>query len=132
MSVDANSAPVHLLRENTGCVLALRGDLNLDLARRVHDAALEAVEAGGNLIVDCTEATHIDGSAAQVLLALEGALEQGGRSLQIRGASDGVRKYLGWSGLGGHFVAADSRPAAAGESPAVPKKRRRSNRKSPA
>jgi len=130
MSADVDSPGVSLAQSGTGLVLALRGDLNLELAHRIHDAALEGLQASGNLIVDCSAATYVGGPVAQVLLALERALQQVGRSLEIRGASEDVRRYLGWAGLQSHFVDAEVQAKELPRSSTAPAKRRRARRKS--
>jgi anti-anti-sigma factor len=129
--VDLNSsdAAVSVYHDEPDSVLALRGGFHLDLARELHRTALELAGTGGSVVVDCSQAEHLDGCAVQVLLALKLALEHGGGSLRMRGESAEVRKYLGWAGLNAHFPICSPSDTAAETPVAPPPKRRRTPRK---
>jgi len=123
-SVDANPAEgsVSVSANESGSVLTLSGNFQLLHARPLQEAALQLAETRGNVVVDCSGVTHLDACAVQVLLALKFALERGGRSLGLLGASEDVRNYLGWAGVTAHFASRESGEAA-------PRKRRRTPRK---
>ena len=123
MDSDSSDAAISVYRDGPDGVLALRGRFHVDLARDLHQAALQLAESGGGVIVDCSQTEHLDGCALQVLMALKLALEHGGGWLRMRGESAEVRKYLAWGGLSAHFPA----PAAAA---APTRKRRKTARKS--
>lgn len=106
-------------------MLALRGRLRVELARDLHQAALQRAETGGGVIVDCTQVEHLDGCAVQVLVALKLAMEQSGGWLRLRGESAEVRKYLAWGGLGAHFPP----PVPAAAAAEKPRKRRKAARR---
>jgi anti-anti-sigma regulatory factor len=96
--MDSSEDSVSAHRDGPNGVLALRGRFHLELALELHKAALKLARTGRGVIVDRSQAEHLDGGAVQVLLALKPALEQGGGSLRMRGESTEVRKHLGWSG----------------------------------
>jgi anti-anti-sigma factor len=127
--VDANPAEanISLSQNESESVLRLRGSFQLELARPLHEAALQLASSGGNVVVDLSQAAHLDGCAVQVLLALKGALERAGGSLRMSGASQDVRKYLGWAGVAAQLGCEVGEPAPAARAG----KRRRSARKRP-
>ena len=128
MDADTVDAAITSTRDESGGLLTLRGAFHLDLAPELHRVALELSDAGGGVVVECSQLEHLDGCAAQILLALKLALERDGGSLRMKGVSREVGNYLGWSGLAVHF--ADGAPAGAAETAiATPRKRRRSARK---
>jgi len=126
LDTESTEAAFSFSRTESGGVLELRGGFHLDLARELHQTALQIADAGGAVVVDCRQVEHLDGCMVQVLLALKRALEQGGGSLGLRGASEEIRKYLGWAGLAGHFAAPGSEDS---KTTAGPPKRRRNSRK---
>ncbi len=130
MDWDSTTAVVSVSRDGPDCVLSLRGGFHLEQARELHAAALQIAETGGGVVVDCREAAHLDGCAVQVLLALKAALAHTGGSLRMHGASDDVRKYLGWAGLAAHFPDAEAVHSTI-ETPASgrPRKRRASRKR---
>jgi anti-anti-sigma regulatory factor len=130
-SVDADSVDAAIIstRDESGGVLTLRGAFHLDLAPELHRVALELSDVGGGVVVECSQMEHLDGCAAQILLALKLALERRGGSLRMKGVSRKIDDYLIWSGLAVHF--ADGAPGAGAAEAAIaaPSKRRRSPRK---
>lgn len=90
-------------RTGADCVIALRGAFQLKSAARLHQAAIEAAKSGAPVVIDLREAEHVDGTAAQILLALKIVVARSGGSLRLRGASDSIRQYLAWGGFGEHF-----------------------------
>ncbi len=128
VGLESSEAAIAVYRDEPDSVLALRGGFHIDLARELHQAAVQLADTGGGVIVDCSQTEHLDGCAVQVLLALKRALEQRGGWLRMRGESAEIRKYLGWAGLSIHFPTRAASDAAA-ETPAPPRKRRRTARK---
>jgi len=74
------------------------------------------------VVVDSSAASHLDGCAVQVLLALKHALASSGGSLSLIGAREEVRNYFDWAGVTSHFARRDP-----GET--APRKRRKTPRK---
>ena len=141
--MDLSDAGFKLTVEGSTCVLRLSGSFHLELAQPLHQAALEAADHSGNVLVDCSQAQHLDGCTLQILLALQAAMQGAGRSFGFTGANEQVRKDLTWAGLTGHFggapevscavpaepVLAEPMLAEPVEEPARPRKRRRAVRK---
>jgi len=103
VELDQEAASVSIDRTESHPVVVLRGSFNIALAKVLHEAALQIAETAGRVVIDCKEVVHLDGCAVQVLLALKLALESHGGSIQLKGASEEVLKYLGWAGLSSHF-----------------------------
>lgn len=129
MSLESSDAAVSVYRDGPDGVLALRGGFHIDMARELHQAALQLAETGAGVVVDCSQAEHLDGCALQVLLALKLALEQRGGWLRMQGESEEIRKYLGWAGLAAHFPIRGPRDGGS-ETPAAPRKRRKARKPS--
>ena len=130
MNADTTEADISVSRSESECVLKLQGSLQLEIGRRLHEAALEIAANDRNVIVDCSQLAHLDGSSAQVLLALKLALERANGTLSLRQVPEPVEKYLGWAGLTAQFprvAAADAgRPSS---DPRAPRERKRRPRK---
>ena len=120
MGLDTAETNVSVSQTDSGYTVALRGTFHLEYARQLHQAALQAAETGGAVTVDCSTVEHLDGSAAQILLALKLLLARNGGSLRMTGLNEEVRRYLAWAGLEEQFGTG---------SPAAPRKRKRSSRK---
>lgn len=121
VTVDTDEANVSVHRAESECVLALRGAFQLEVVGRLREAALEIAQKPVSVIVDCAEATHLDASAAQVLVALKRALEDAGGSLRLRGVPEQMERYLNWAGLTAHLPCQDEA--------AAPRRRKRAARK---
>ncbi|HVY60239.1 MAG TPA: STAS domain-containing protein, partial [Planctomycetota bacterium] len=67
--------------------LELRGRIDIFVAEPLHAAAVTLLQRpGGEATVDLAGATHLDGSALQVLVALARALRAAGRGVALAGA----------------------------------------------
>ena len=111
MSEDSQPASVQVITGGSDCVLILHGTFRLDGVQELYEAAVRSAAISSSLIVDCSEAEHLDGCALQVLLTLKREVEGAGGSLRLRGASEPVRKQFRWAGLAAHF--SDYAPGAA-------------------
>lgn len=80
-------------------VLILEGAINLDAARQLHDAALQALAGGREVAIDWSQARHVSAGAVQVLLALGVALHARGSVLPVTGENVNVRRMLEPGGL---------------------------------
>ena len=79
--------------------LLLAGEINLDAASQVREAALAALAAGRAVEVDWRDAGYVSAGALQVLLALRTALEARRQVLHLAGDNAGVRRTLELAGL---------------------------------
>lgn len=86
------AANISISKNDLNTVLTLRGSFQLEHARPLYEAALHIAAEAGSVVVDCSEAVHLDGGAVQVLLALQAALERAGGSLQVSRASEDVSR----------------------------------------
>jgi anti-anti-sigma factor len=84
-------------------LLVLAGEMNLDAARQLRDAALGVVAGGREVGVDWRAVEHVSTGALQVLLALRSALDTCGHRLHVAGDNPGVRRTLETAGLSGLF-----------------------------
>lgn len=82
-----------------GTALVFRQRAGVAVAEEVRQAALQALERGGDILVDCTAAEHLDGSIFQILLALRKALRSRGQELHLSGVSPSLSRYAWLSGL---------------------------------
>jgi anti-anti-sigma factor len=89
-------------------LLLLAGEMNLDAASQLRDAALGAVAGGRQVAVDWREVGHVSVGALQVLLALRSALDARGQVLHVSGDNPGVRRTLDLAGLSGLFPASEA------------------------
>ncbi len=96
--------PEALIEVHRGAVethLTLAGDLHVAQVRSVYDAALEALERGKPVTVDCSRLRSLDASVVQVLAALGYGLMRAGARLDLAGVSPPVAEVLHQSGLEG-------------------------------
>jgi len=121
---DTVEADFSVSRTESECVLTLRGSFQVEAGRRLYEAAIEIAAKDKNVIVDCSELEHLDGSAAQVLLALKLALDGANGTLALRRVPESIEKYLGWSGLAAQFQRLPEESTPEPEAPARPRKRR--------
>lgn len=95
-----NESPITVQRTADGRQeLKLTGDLTVFSATEMHRTAVQLVEQGQDLAVDCDGVDSVDCAAVQILLALKEALAAQGKSLQFTRLSDAVRNSLALSGL---------------------------------
>ena len=71
-------------------------------AEEFQHAAQVALEAGGDVAVNLDKVDHLDGSALQILLALETELKNHGRRLQLENASPHLRQWFEFAGTADH------------------------------
>lgn len=81
-----------------GSHLVLQGVVDVFEARELHQAAVAALNAGGEVTVNLAEVTRLDTSAIQILLALCQGLQVEGRSYHLEGMPPTVREN--WQLLG--------------------------------
>jgi len=93
------SPEIALARAADTLTLRLRGVVGIMGAAELYDAAIALTEHTGAVAIDATAVEHFDCSAAQILLALRGALGEGGRTAPLIGPAEGARGYLALAGL---------------------------------
>jgi anti-anti-sigma factor len=76
-----------------------QGTLDVFLAHRLAEVALECLDAGLDTVVRCETLERMDASALQVLVALRRDLAGKGHELWFTDVSANVREYLGIAGL---------------------------------
>jgi anti-anti-sigma factor len=67
-------------------------------AEDFREAALGALEADGDVTVNLDQVGHLDGSALQILLALETELRNRGRNLRLENASPHLQQWFEFAG----------------------------------
>lgn len=72
-------------------------------AEELRDAALGALEAGGDVTANLAKVDHLDASALQILLALDAEQKKKGRKLKLENASPRLRQWFDLAGVAGHF-----------------------------
>ena len=92
--MDSWETALSTYREEPDSVLALRGRLQLDLARELPRTALDLPLTGGPVVVNCSSAELLDGWGIQIRFALK---------LELERVAAEDRKNLGWSGLDGLY-----------------------------
>ena len=78
-------------------------------AEELRDAALGALEAGADVAVNLAKVDHLDGSALQILLALDAAQKKQGRNLELANASANLLRWFEYAGAAGHFSMTDGK-----------------------
>jgi anti-anti-sigma regulatory factor len=68
-------------------------------------AALAAIEAGSDVAVNLAGVNHLDGSALQILLALDAEQKRRGQSLQLTNVSPHLRNWFELGGAADRFFA---------------------------
>lgn len=69
-------------RAGTGC-LRIAGAVDVRQADLLLQSARELARRGGEVTVDVTDASHLDGSAWQILIALDQSLKRRGLRLRL-------------------------------------------------
>ena len=110
--MDSDLAEVSVSHDESGCVLLLRGSSGLELASKLHGAALEVMPGARNVTVDLSKIAHLDGCVLQVLLAFRSALEKASASLGLKGVTADFHKYLEYAGVGSLFDRSEQGSAA--------------------
>jgi anti-anti-sigma factor len=96
---DESDSTVSLAREGDGSTLHLRGSVDVRSAADLHRAALALSEGDGDLRVCLTQASRLDASALQILIALADVLSRQGRDLRIVEVPESLAALLPWAGL---------------------------------
>jgi anti-anti-sigma factor len=91
--------PFRVERLGDSSRLSLRGTVNLFTVSELHAAALGLLSAALPVEVDCAEATHLDGAACQVMLALRADLRRADADLALVNVPDAVRRFLDLAGM---------------------------------
>jgi anti-anti-sigma factor len=94
---------VELRQQESGDLLILAGQINLDAAALVRDEAVRAAANARGAAIDWSGAEYVSASAVQVLLALGAALAAKGQALEVANENAGVRRALEVAGLSGRF-----------------------------
>jgi anti-anti-sigma factor len=76
------------------------------LAEELRDAAVCALEAGGDLAVNLAKIDFLDASALQILLALDAEQKKRGRHLQLVNVSPDLLQWFDFSGTTDRFFPA--------------------------
>jgi anti-anti-sigma factor len=79
--------------------IQIQGTLDVFLAHRLAEVALECLDAGLDTVVRCETLERMDASALQVLVALRKDLAGRGQWLWFSDVSAKVREYLALAGL---------------------------------
>lgn len=79
--------------------LTLAGTLSPDSVVAFHQAALAALDAGGDVTVDLTGVDELHGAHAQVLVALGRDLSRAGRHLVLHGTPPSLAPLVEWCNL---------------------------------
>jgi anti-anti-sigma factor len=72
-------------------------------AEEMRQNALAASNEGRDVTVNLGNIDHLDGSALQILLALEAEQKRQGRNLQLANASEHLRQWFEYAGVADHF-----------------------------
>jgi len=105
--VNLDATAVAISRSESDYALTLRGIFQFELARRLHECALEIAAAPQNVAVDCSRLEHLDARTVPVLLALKETLERSGAPLRLSNLPQEAQNYLTWGGLAGRVGTAD-------------------------
>jgi anti-anti-sigma factor len=80
-------------------LLVLSGEITLDAAGHLREAALAAAAGAREVAVDWRDARHVSAGALQLMLALRAALETSGRALSVAADNPAMRRTLEVTGL---------------------------------
>lgn len=103
VSLERELFSVEVRPMESGDFLVLTGELNLDAASHLREAALGAAAAGKEVAIDWSAAGHLSAGALQVLVALRATLSSRGQALDVAADNPGVRRILEIAGLSGLF-----------------------------
>ena len=110
-------------------VVSVGGEVDLETATRLGDAALEALrDLSSHLVLDLSGVSFMDSTGLKVLLSLQRSAALAGGSLTVAGATRPVRRILTLTGLDQTLQLVDSVDAVDGADPgrdAVPADRLR-------
>lgn len=87
-------------RLHGAAVVSARGEVDLDTATRLNDAALAAMqEIGPTVVLDLSHVTFMDSTGLKVLLAVHKRATIGGGRLALAGSTRPVRRVIEVTGL---------------------------------
>ena len=96
--------PIICDRNETACLITLKGEVNIFCAAELKKSLMEALESGKELRVDLEGVTEVDITALQLLRAAENAATASGTGFTVQGSisedasaalSDlGIEKFL--------------------------------------
>ena len=84
-------AQVRVRTAASAALVIASGELDLATVGRLRKSLSRAVEAGGPIIVDFTDASYIDSSGLGALVSLSRRLRDAGGDLRLVGLSDELR-----------------------------------------
>ena len=96
--------PIRIEVSDSARILHLEGVLSVALAQQLHSFAQELARPGPTVAVRADHLRHLDGAAAQVLLALRETLHQQGITFAFQNPSESVQSTLRIAGLGNAFA----------------------------
>lgn len=86
-------------------VVAIRGDLDLFTAPRLHDALVGSLELGArHVLADLTDVTFIDSTALGVLIRAAKELRAAGGELDLVCPNQDIRRLVQLTGLDSVFI----------------------------
>jgi anti-anti-sigma factor len=73
-------------------------------SEELRDAAMAALDAGGDIALNLDKIDHLDASALQVLLALDLEQKRRGQNLKLAHPSPELQKWFEFAGVAHQFV----------------------------
>lgn len=92
-------SPVYFTDREGKPLLLLQGAVDIFSAEQLHQAALQALERGEDVVVECAKTEQLGSAALQILLALKDGLRGRGKRLLLQGAPPHVLTQLQLTGL---------------------------------
>ena len=93
------SPEIALERGGDSLTLRLKGAVGIMCASELHAAARALADERGPVAIDAAAVEHLDCAAAQILVALQDALAQTGRTAPVGNLGEAPRRYVGIAGL---------------------------------
>lgn len=104
--VDPDALVIAIVHDDDTTLVTVRGEI--DMASSITlQTALDTLEPGRHVVVDCTDVLFMDSTGLRVVLLAQIRMDAHGGSLHIRRASIPVRLVIETSGLG-HILEPDS------------------------
>ncbi len=97
------AAEIDVEVDGAGVLLRLPESVGTELAMPLYGAAVQALVAGGRVLVDCEEMRHIGAAGLQILISLARELERSGRRLELASVAPELAAWLEWLGTGDHL-----------------------------
>ena len=92
---------------DTSVLVAVKGDVDLATAEKLHVAVGELIQPGRRIDLHCAEVDFLDSAGIRVLLDLSRRSEEAGGSLALRAPSDVVCRVLELAGVARLFTIRD-------------------------